>query len=263
MSMTNEPTTPPAGSSAVFEVPILSAIERRILGVLIEKQKTTPDAYPMSLNGLVTGCNQKSNREPVMNLSEVDVEDALLEAQKKHLVVKIIGGRVERWRHVLYDYWKVSKVELAVLAELMLRGPQTEGELRGRASRMEPIDDLDTLRSLLRNLAERRLAVYLTPEGRRGTMVTHGFHAPKELEHLKATHQSDASEQAAYAAPPSSDRAAPAPRGAEEQRIAAVEKRCDATETEMDSLRAQIAEIQAAMTRLANEVQSLKSALGG
>lgn len=263
MSLTNESTPTPAGSSAVFEVPILSSIERRILGVLIEKQKTTPDAYPMSLNGLVTGCNQKSNREPVLNLSDVDVEDALLEAQKKHLVVKIIGGRVERWRHVLYDYWKVSKVELAVLAELMLRGPQTEGELRGRASRMEPIDDLDTLRLMLRSLAERRLAVYLTPEGRRGTMVTHGFHPPKELEHLKSTHHSEANEPTTYDTHASPDRSTPALPGAGEQRLATLEKRCDTTDVEMDSLRTQMAEVQAAMTRLANEVQSLKSSLGG
>ena len=86
----------------------------------------------------------------------------------------ITGGRVIRWRHNLYEAWKVDKVALAILGELLLRGPQTEGELRTRASRMEPIDDLDKLRDELRPLAERKLVVYLTPERSRGTMLTHG-----------------------------------------------------------------------------------------
>src|SRR5947207_9827141 len=144
--------------------PVLSTLDRRVLGVLVEKAKTTADAYPLSLNALVTGCNQKSNRDPMLNVSDVEVEEALTSAQKKGLVVKITGGRVERWRHILYEAWRVEKVELAVLAELLLRGPQTEGELRSRASRMEPIADLDVLRAVLKHLAARRLVVYVTPE---------------------------------------------------------------------------------------------------
>src|SRR5713101_3282628 len=151
--MSPESPAPVAETPAPW--PVLSALERRLLGVLVEKAKTTPDIYPLSLNSLVTGCNQKSNRDPVMNLSDVQVEDALAGAQKKGLVVKITGGRVERWRHVLYEAWRVEKVELAALAELLLRGPQTEGELRARASRMEPIADLDALRAVLKLLAER------------------------------------------------------------------------------------------------------------
>lgn len=166
--------------------PPLSVNERRVLGVLVEKAKTTPDAYPLSLNALVTGCNQKSNRDPVLELTDADVEEALAGLQQKGLAVKITGGRVERWRHSLYEAWKVDKVELAVLGELLLRGPQTEGELRGRASRMEPIADLDSLRSVLRRLAERGLVVYLSPEGRRGTLVTHGFHTAEELADLRS-----------------------------------------------------------------------------
>ena len=116
--MSDEPT--PAETPPVL--PVLSLPERRVLGVLVEKAKTTPDAYPLSLNALVTGCNQKSNREPVLNLSDLDVEDALTDAQKKGLVLKVTGlsgSRVERWRHNLYDSWRVNKVELAVLAELL------------------------------------------------------------------------------------------------------------------------------------------------
>src|SRR5207302_2206278 len=159
-----------------------------LLGVMVEKAKTTPDAYPMSVNALVTGANQKSNRDPILNLSEPDVEDALVRCQKKNLAIKITGGRVIRWRHSLYEAWHADKVELAVLAELLLRGPQTEGELRTRASRMEPIDDLDALRAVLKPLVERNLVLYLTPEDRRGAVVSHGFHDPRELERLKGHH---------------------------------------------------------------------------
>src|SRR5262249_53270855 len=131
--------------------PTLDTNERRVLGVLIEKQKTLgSDAYPMSLNALVTGCNQKANRDPILGLEEDDVEEALTRCKDRGLAAKVIGGRVERWRHLLYEAWNVSKVEMAVLGELLLRGPQTEGELRGRASRMDPIDDLDALRKVLK-----------------------------------------------------------------------------------------------------------------
>lgn len=173
---------PPAGEP-------LSAVERRVLGVLIEKQKTskTSDAYPMTVNSLTTGCNQKSNRDPVMELNEDEVEETLLGLSRRALANKVQGGRVEKWRHLLYDQWKVSQVEMAVLAELLLRGPQTEGDLRGRASRMNDVADLDVLRDLLAALESRQFVVYLTPRGR-GAVVTHGFHPPQELEVLRQVH---------------------------------------------------------------------------
>jgi uncharacterized protein YceH (UPF0502 family) len=161
--------------------PALDPLERRVLGVLVEKQKTskTADTYPMTLNALTTGSNQKSNRDPVLNLSEEEVAEALARCQKKGLAIKITGSRVDRWRHALYEVWRVDKVELAVLAELLLRGPQTEGELRTRASRMDDIDDLDVLRGVLKPLTRRNLVVYFTPEERRGAVLTHGFHEPR------------------------------------------------------------------------------------
>ena len=171
------PDSPPADVRAP-----LSILERRVLGVLVEKNKTTktPDTYPMTLNSVVVGCNQKSNRDPVLDLDEDDVEETLNELMKRGLTIKQQGGRADRWRHLLYDAWNPSKVELAILAELLLRGPQSEGDLRGRASRMDEIADLDTLRALLKGLCERGLTVYLSPPGR-GAMVTHGFHTPEEL----------------------------------------------------------------------------------
>ncbi len=164
--------------------PVLPIRERRVLGVLIEKQKTSksPDAYPMSVNAITTGCNQKSNRDPVLDLDEDEVEETLTRLQGGGWVSKITGGRVERWRHLLYENWKVGRVELAILAELLLRGPQSEGDLRTRVCRMDDVPDLDQLRALLKPLAERKLVVYLTPPERRGTTLTHGFHTPEELQ---------------------------------------------------------------------------------
>src|SRR5207248_1166663 len=125
--MSSQPEPEPAAPVSAGPWPVLDVQERRVLGVLVEKAKTTPDAYPMSLNALVTGCNQKSNRDPVLFLSEDDVEYTLTRLQKAGLVMKITGGRVERWRHLLYESWNVDKVDLAILGELLLRGPQTEG----------------------------------------------------------------------------------------------------------------------------------------
>lgn len=169
----------------------LPMLERRVLGVLIEKQKTsrTADAYPMTINSIQSGCNQKSNRDPVLELSDDDVEEILSDLQKKGLTLKVTGGRTDRYRHLLYDVWRVGKVEMAILAELLMRGPQSEGDLRGRASRMDDIADLDTLRELLKGLASRGLVVYLTPPGR-GAMLTHGFHLHGEIDAAKNASQS-------------------------------------------------------------------------
>jgi uncharacterized protein len=240
-------------------LPMLSLSERRVLGVLVEKAKTTPDAYPLSVNALVTGCNQKSNRDPVMNLSDVDVEDALANCQQKGLVTRIsqaVGSRVVRWRHNLYDVWHVEKVELAILAELLLRGPQTEGELRGRADRMEAITDLDALRTILKPLVQRGLVVYLTPEGKRGTIVTHGFHSPQELQKLRTHHTSAVRQQDAdevRTAPAMSPAVAP-PMVKDEmvQQLAA----------RLDEANKEIAALQTDLANLRAEFLKFKEALG-
>jgi uncharacterized protein YceH (UPF0502 family) len=215
-------------------LPVLDVNERRVLGVLIEKAKTTPDAYPMSVNGLVTGCNQKSNRDPVLNLTDADVEEALARCQKKGLVFRLTGGgRVERWKHNLYESWTPDKVELAILAELLLRGPQTEGELRSRASRMEPIDDLDRLRSVLKPMVERKLITYLTPEDRRGAVLSHGFHDPGELEQLR---QRAAGAAASPAASVPAGPAATVPRS--DDRLVMVERELFELKRQVEDLRA-------------------------
>jgi uncharacterized protein YceH (UPF0502 family) len=164
----------------------LDANERRVLGTLIEKGKTTPDQYPLSLNALVTGCNQKSNRDPVMTLDEEQVTRAILSLRQSGAVAEVYGsGKIPRYRHLAYEWLGVEKEELAILGELLLRGEQTEGDLRGRASRMDPISDLDTLRGHLDALAARGLVVWLSPPGR-GRMLTHGLLPSEKLDKVRA-----------------------------------------------------------------------------
>jgi uncharacterized protein YceH (UPF0502 family) len=175
---------PDATVSATPKWQPLSARQRRIAGVLVEKAKTTPDVYPMTVNALMSGANQKSNRSPVMNLSVEDVEDVLAELREIGAVVEVqSGGRVPRYKHCLYEWLGVDKVELAVIAELLLRGEQTVGELRGRVSRMEPLADLNALRPVLNSLVGKNLVVTLTPEGR-GQVVTHKLYTERELAEL-------------------------------------------------------------------------------
>jgi uncharacterized protein YceH (UPF0502 family) len=232
--------------------------ERRVLGVLVEKAKTTPDAYPLTMNALVTGSNQKSNRDPLMDLSEDDVAEALAGVQKKGLTIRITGSRVERWRHSLYEAWGAGKTELAILGELLLRGPQTEGELRGRASRMEPVDDLETLRALLKPLAERGLVVYLGPEGRRGTMLTHGFHEPEELNHLRSRHASENVTEA-----PSTTGAHAGARLSQPSVAGpSLESRLADAQREIAELRRAVTELQTQVSAVTNQVKELKDALG-
>lgn len=136
----------------------LSPNEARVFGVLIEKSTTTPEQYPLSLNALTSGCNQKNNRDPVLSLSEDDVFDAVEALRDKGLVIRIeagAGSRVHRFRHNASDALHVRAAELAILAELLLRGPQTQGELRSRASRMAPMETLDIVRDMLRALMDR------------------------------------------------------------------------------------------------------------
>lgn len=223
----------------------LSALERRILGVLVEKQKTSKsaDSYPLSLNALWTGCNQKSNRDPVMDLSDDDVDQALLPLQKRGLAARITGGRVERFRHNLYDHWTRNGAEMAVLAELLLRGPQTKGDLRVRASRMDPIDSLDALEAIIKALTAKRLAVYLTDPDRRGAVVTHGFHPPDELAKLKA-HFANAPASAALA---DVGGATPTRSGGSSEAVAALEAKLSAAVEEIDGLKEKVAALEAAL----------------
>jgi uncharacterized protein YceH (UPF0502 family) len=136
--------------------PPLSDVEVRVLGALVEKEITTPEYYPLSLNALVNACNQKSNREPVMNLGEDAVRTALRSLSDQALA-RSAGGdsRVAKYEHRLNELYNFHRHEIAVLCVLLLRGPQTPGELRTRAERMYAFEDLEAVHSALNLLARR------------------------------------------------------------------------------------------------------------
>ncbi|HET7436340.1 MAG TPA: YceH family protein [Thermoanaerobaculia bacterium] len=132
---------------------ILDPIEIRILGSLMEKQLSTPEYYPLTLNALVAACNQKSNREPVMELSEQEVTRALDRLQDEKLVWKVLGGRATRFDHNLDNVWHLNRREKALITLLFLRGPQTSGELRGRSDRLQQFDTVAEAEETLRDMA--------------------------------------------------------------------------------------------------------------
>jgi uncharacterized protein YceH (UPF0502 family) len=136
---------------------LLDEVEIRVLGSLIEKDITTPDYYPLSLNALVNACNQKNNRDPVMSLDEDAVRGALNSLQAKHLAGPASGAdsRVTKYEHRLQEVFNFDRREIAVLGVLLLRGPQTSGELRGRTERMYQFGDLSEVQSTLQRLSER------------------------------------------------------------------------------------------------------------
>jgi uncharacterized protein YceH (UPF0502 family) len=237
-------------------VPI-SPTDRRVLGVLVEKAKTTPEAYPMSANAVTTGCNQKSNRSPLMQIEPDQAEESLDRLRQLGAVGLIEGyGRVRKYRHYLYEWLGVEKVELAVMAELLLRGDQTEGELRARASRMEPIADLNALRPVLESLKAKGLLISLTPEGR-GHVVTHALYRANELERLKASYAAgrlapggpDEGDDSSQSATPT--RAAVAIPGASVER--------GPLDREVQELRSQLAEVRGEVESLAAEFQRLQA----
>jgi len=134
----------------------LSATEARILGALVEKEVTTPEYYPLSLNALVNACNQKNNREPVMQLDEDQVRQALHGLEDERLAGPVRGdSRVAKYEHHLGEVFNFTRAETALICTLLLRGPQTPGELRGRAERMHRFDELGDVASVLQKLASR------------------------------------------------------------------------------------------------------------
>lgn len=169
----------------------LSADEIRVIGCLMEKAITTPDQYPLSLNALTNACNQKSNRDPVLEMSERDVQATVDALVRKHLVLEKsgFGSRVPKYQHRFcntgFGSLEFTPQATAVLCELMLRGPQTPGELRGRAGRMAEVHDVSEIEAVLQALATREdgpFVVRLPREpGRRDSRYAHLFGGPVEI----------------------------------------------------------------------------------
>ena len=225
----------------------LDARQRRVLGVMIEKAKTTPAAYPMTVNAIVTGCNQKNNRDPLTAYDDIDVEKALDQLRTLGVVTEIDWmGRVSKFKHLAYEWFGVSRAELAVLAELLLRGPQQLGELRARAARMEPIADLTELKPIVDSLVARKLMVELSPPGR-GQVVTHGVYPANEMSEVRATTSGSA------------PRVAGREPGESPREAAPVRERASG---ELDALAAEVAELRAEMERLRDRVRELEGRTG-
>lgn len=209
-------------------VPI-SPAARRVLGVLVEKAKTTPDHYPLTLNAIVTASNQKSNRSPKMELDEDDALAALDELRGVGAVREVQGsGRAVKYRHAAYEWLDVDGPGAAVMTELLLRGPQTIGEIRTRASRMHPFDDLPSAQTVVDALAQKGLVEAITPPGR-GQVFAHTLYPPQERQYLEAKIEKYAAAEEAGES-----------RSAVDQLLA----RLDAVNERIDALEQRIAELE-------------------
>lgn len=212
----------------------LNDIEVRVLGSLIEKELTTPEYYPLSLNALTNACNQKSNRDPVMALAEEDVVRALDSLRFKQLaVVSADGGRVPKYRHLLAEKMGLVATEQAILCELLVRGPQTVGELRTRGERMHPFADLAAVEEVLKELMEREqpfVALLPRQPGRKEGRYAQLFSGMPEATEEASEGRPEAARQRVLA---------------ENERVAKLEEEVAALRIEVALLQQQMAEFKA------------------
>ncbi|HMN44873.1 MAG TPA: DUF480 domain-containing protein [Povalibacter sp.] len=172
----------------------LTALEARVIGCLIEKALTTPDQYPLSLNALTNACNQKSNRDPIMDLDERTVQQTLDSLSRKHLVLDKsgFGSRVPKYQHRFcntgFGSLTFSPLETAILCELLVRGPQTPGELKTRAARMADVNEVSEVETALLNLATREDGPFVAQlprePGRRDSRYAHLFSGDVDVSEL-------------------------------------------------------------------------------
>jgi uncharacterized protein len=205
----------------------LDPVEIRVLGCLIEKQRTTPDAYPLSLNALRAACNQTTNRDPVVSYDEEAIRGALHRLGRRGWtrLASGAGSRAAKYRHLLDEHPGLSRDEQALLAVLALRGPQTPGELRARTERMRRFEDFDELQQVLDGLIERGFAVrHLRRPGQKEERYSHLL--GEDAEEVEA--------------------AAPAPAAPAAQPDAAREDRLDRLERQVAALAAEVAELRQA-----------------
>lgn len=199
----------------------------------------------MSLNAVRVACNQKSNRSPLMDLREDEVEDTLYELRQLGAVAEVhSGGRVPKFKHYLYEWLGVERAELAVMTELLLRGEQSLGDLRARSSRMEKISGLDELKPILDSLIQKGLLLELTPLGR-GQIVTHNLYTPEELQDLQAEYAHGGPGAGARPTHHPTDRAT-------EQATSSDNERLEQLESQIQQLAEAVAEVQSRLDVLEN-----------
>jgi uncharacterized protein len=221
----------------------LTAAEIRVLGCLLEKQRTTPDAYPLSLNALRLACNQATNRDPVVEYDEATLRDALQRLSRRRWARLASGhsSRASKYRHLLDDALGLARDEQAVLAVLMLRGPQTPGELKQRSERLEPFADLEAIHATLDRLIERALVARLARRpGQKEERYEQRLGG--DVEAVEDDAGSAAFPAPAVSAAPAPSAAAPAPPSwaadeGSEERVARLEHEVAALREELTSLR--------------------------
>lgn len=214
----------------------LNPVETRILGCLVEKQLTTPEVYPLSLNALTLACNQKSNRDPLLDLSEADVIRGVDALREKHLAMMLLqaGSRVPKYSQELGKMFGLEPPALALLCELLVRGPQTSGELRGRASRMVPFACIEAVEEVLASLVNRSepLVVLLPRQpGRKESRYAHLLSGEIKVEELAAVSVAPA-EKARLVVQ------------AEQERVEKLETEVAALRQELSALQSQFAEFR-------------------
>ncbi len=203
----------------------LNPSSARVLGALIEKEITTPEYYPLSLNALINACNQKSNRDPEMKLDEDAVRLALRNLADRGLARHATSeGRVAKYEHDVYGALQMGRREIAILCELLLRGPQTPGELRGRAERMYPFESIDDVHASLQRLLERDPALAVVLPRQPGTKEARYAHTLLPIE--------------AHVQPESP--ASPAKQGGHDARIAKLEEEVQQLRQEVEELKQQL-----------------------
>lgn len=201
----------------------LSSVEIRVLGSLIEKQATSPESYPLTLNALLLACNQKTSREPVMNLTQGQVGQALRSLEAQQMARLQMGSRADRWEHRVDKALELVPAQLVLMGLMFLRGPQTLSELLTRSNRLHDFDDTDQVRHQLERLVSRNLAVHLPRQaGQREDRYTHALGDPADIEAILAAKQQESSTRSATSTV-TQDRIE-----ALEARIAALEARLDA-----------------------------------
>lgn len=253
-----------ADNSALPPITELSRAQRRVLGVLVEKGITTPEVYPLTVKAVIAGCNQKSNRDPVVTYDEDRVEAVLEELRELGLVAMVYteSGRTARFRHYMRKRFTVTEPQLAILTELLLRGQQAVGELRTRASRMVAIETLEQLRSELEGLMAANLVRADGPLDRRGVEVDHNLYPANEKQPMRAR---AASESDAPAARPvySGSTSAPAADPGLANRVAELESTVQDLRTENTTLSESLAALRDDFRKLGDEFHELRRALGG
>ncbi len=245
----------------------LTRLQRRVLGTLMEKGFTTPDQYPMTLKGAATGCNQKSNRDPVTEYSEGEVADALEQLRQIGLVAEVFtdGGRAARYRHYARHKFDFTETQFAILCELLLRGRQQPGELRTRASRMVRIDSQEQLKSDLQSMQEKGFVQSNGGLERRGVEVDHTLYLPKENMTMAAANLSAEDENPAAAPTPAAVAARPAtvatPQNSVVQNSSVPAASAGIDSALLHGLQTQLREMTSNMSTLQNAIDAMEQRL--